>query len=143
MEPDIEQDQYSAEHDLIFGDLLFDRDVIFHPDDPLPEKLRKTEQRQNELRAIKSVMRHQGFQAAEERLLREVARIDRREIWSALIVQDENEIRRLTIRRTGIIGVLSIFHNVDKEIATTEKLLSQLTSGSTPEESEREDTIDG
>lgn len=142
MEPDNDKDQRSTDHALIFCDLPFGRDAIFQQDDPPAEKLRKTEQRLNEFRLIKSTLGHQGFQFAEERLLREVTRIDRREIWSALILKDEGEIRRLTIRRTGIIGVLAVFHDVDKQIEKIERVLSQLASGSTPE-SESEEPIDG
>jgi hypothetical protein len=129
------------EYTLLFTDILPHGQGIYDDSDSTEDKITKLRLRLRELQLIEELVAQEPYQAAERHLLNEIAVIDRRGIWVALVTSDKAEIERLTFRRMGIVGVLTAFRNVKDEAQKVQELLASF-SEVTPQ-NESEDSIDG
>lgn len=84
--------------------------------DPPEFKLAKLKSRLDWLQVLSEGMHQVWWKALEEYLLGEVEQIDHVLIWDAYYSGNEPEMRKLAVKRTGIVAIFESLHNVDQQI---------------------------
>lgn len=127
-------DYISGPSDLeFFKDLWSIPEFEESPEDSPDRRMTKLRQKLSYLSLIKETMDQPGFRTLEETLYRKVKAIDNT-IWSPILSEDDSQVRRLTIERTGIVAVFEALHAVRDQIEAVRSQIDELERGDDPRE---------